>query len=447
MPSVAPATDRPIDWRQRLREARLPALADEDAWKALMAEADDPDATQDRIAFDLPLGLSFLVEANQSPRIGANLTGLHHALRMFGTERVKRRLKEWPAGRLDPAQPAHRLTLQSLASSRLACLFLSRWMRHTLVPDAEYRLWATALLGVARWKLPLVDERVALAVERRVAQGERRPRVEAELLGVAMEALTVEHLQDLGFADAPALANRARLDARHIGEAARCAREQALPLTPGDALQRRLRDPLVCAGLAYALALETQVDWHSPRCALLVRAAATALNRPVSGVLEDMHRAAIEASGEALYVRGLLAPAARLIRLPRPRLSNDPAPEAVATPAPPPAASAAPAAQPPARPARTASVATEYLARCRTHGFASVPEFLRASVDMLAALGLPRCALFLRMKNPERIANYLSQGLGDPARVRQISFPLPSPDCWNGCWPTRTGHSGFPPSR
>jgi hypothetical protein len=429
MPSnpPAPVADRSSDWRQRLREASLPALADQATWQRLLADAEDPDATQQRIAFDLPVALSFLVEASRSPRIAGNLTGLQHALRMFGTQRVQQRLKQWTAGCLDPAQPAHRAALQALGSSRLACLFLSRWMRHSLVPEAEYRLWVTALLGVARWKLPLVDERLALAIEQRVAQGQRRQRVERALLGMTLDTLNVQHLQDLGFTDAPDLASRIQLTARHIGEAASCARDEALPATASTTLARRLRDPLVCSGLAYALALETQFDWHSPRCTLLIRAAATALNRPISGVLADLHRAAVEASDEAPYMRELLAPAARLIRLPRPRFAMDASstPEAAALPRPPATTEQVP--QAPAEPVRVPSVAASFLARCRSQGFDGVASFLRASVDTLAAVGLPRCALFLRMKHPERVANYLSQGLGDPAAVRRISFPPNQP--------------------
>jgi len=440
-PPVSTA-DPHSDWRQRLLAVSLPAVSDEASWQTLVKGSEDAELIHEQIALDLPLALSLLVEANRSPRIAAGLSGLQHALRMYGNTQVLARLRAWKGGQLDPAQPAHRLALQAMATSRLAWRFLSRWMRHALVPDAEFRLWVTALLGVVRWKLPLVDPRLALEVERRVAAGERRQHVERRLLGCRVDELNTLHLLDLGFADAPALLGRLRLAPGLLGRAARLARDDGPAEALSPALARRLREPLATCGLAYALALETQADWNTPRCTRLLRAVATCLNRAPSLVLQDMHRAAIEASGETLYTRGLLAPAARLIRIPRPRRADAAAPanagttprgiadRASATPLrpdpPPPVAeaSARPAPAPASTPAGArADSGAHYLARCRSQAFTSLPQFLHASAGMLADAGLPRCALFLRMKQPERIANYYSSGLGDPAALRRLSFP------------------------
>ncbi len=427
MPHASPAQAAVAldDWRGRLREVVLPALGDEAAWQALLHNADDPELTATAVAGDPPLGLSLLVEGNRSPRIAANLSGLQHVLRMFGSQRVQQRLKAWGDGRLDPAQPAHRLCLQAMANSRLASLFLARFMSHGLVADAEYRLWVTSLLGVARWKLPLLDLPLAQEIERRIAQGERRQRVEQALLGCAVEDLNALHLQDLGFADAAALASRLRLSPRLIGNAARRARDNDVPDTLPAELARPLREPHVVCALAYALALEAQLDWHSPRLLHLVRATATCLNRPLTKVIQDMHRAALQASGERLYTRGLLAPAARLIRIGQPRhaLRADPVVEAPRASK----AQTAPASAPAqvaavARPAPQPAAGSDYLSRCRTGGFATLAEFLAATAGLLASRGMPRCALFLRMKQPERWANYVSYGFGDAAAVRRISF-------------------------
>lgn len=428
-PALPPRNpDRLESWRQRMRGVSLPALCDEATWQALVAASDDPEASHDLIALDLPLALALLVEANRSPRIAADLSGLRHVLRLYGTARTRDWLHRWNGGRLDPGQPAHRLALQAMATSRLAWLFHARWMRHALVPDAEYRLWLTALLGVARWKLPLIDPEIALEVERRVEAGEPRRRVERALLGCDVDALSTLHLLDLGFADAPLLAARARPDPRLLGRSARLAREDAPPEAAQAALARRLREPLAACGLAYALALEAQADWHSRRCARLVKAAATCVGKPWSMIEYDMERAALEASRESLYTRGIMAPAARMIRSPQP----DFVPAAVApaqdagsagtdTPQESTAAST-PRRPEPAPETATAAGHAAFFARCRSAGFASVAELLRASARLLAEAGLPRCALFLRMKQPERIAAYYSEGFGDPTEVRRAQF-------------------------
>lgn len=426
---VPTAPSPTVDWRQRLGQGTLPALSDAAAWQLMQTSLDDLDAVYDLVAADLPFALSLLTEAAGSPRIAANLSGLQHVLRMLGSNGLKSRLKRWTAGQLDPAQPAHSAALQALATSRLACLIHARWMRHGRVADAEYRLWVTALIGVARWKLPLVDLALAQQIERRVGAGEHRQQVERALLGGPdLDQLGIQHLQDLGFADAPQLAARMRLPARMLVDAAGRARDDGLTEALPPELARRLREPLVSCALAHALALETQANWHSPRCALLIRAAATCLNRPPSGVLSDLQRAALEASGEPLYIRGLLAPAARMIRLPQPRQALREQAAAVADPNP--AVSAEAAADQLATPGRPAASTAktdsppqaDYLQRCRDGSHASLAELLAASTRFLSAAGLSRLALFLRMRQPERMSAYFTHGFTDNAAARQTRF-------------------------
>ncbi|MCK7594072.1 hypothetical protein [Pseudomarimonas salicorniae] len=428
----APNADPLSVWRKRLLGVSLPAVADAAAWKALRDDAADLDAVQPGIELDLPVALSLMVEACRSPRIAANLSGLQHVLRMLGSDALKLRMQRWQAGHLDPGKPDHLRALQAMATSRLACLFHARWMRHGRVADAEQRMWITALLGVARWKLPLVDTDLAREIERRVVAGERRQAVERSVLGFDLDALNVLHLEDLGFVDARSMAGRARLSPAQMAAAARRARADDIPEPLPPQLARVLREPLVSCSLAYALALETQVGWHSTRCRRLVGAAATCLNRAADGVLNDLHRAAIEASGETLYTRGLLAPAARLIRIPAGRTVSQPPASRAASPA----ATASSAPAPPAarrrtqqvRPAsgqaveRSGPAAAAFPERCRAQGFSALPEFLRAAAAFLVDAGLPRFALFLRMRQPDRTAVYFTQGFSDASAVRSTSL-------------------------
>ena len=417
------AVDPLAHWRGRLRGVELPALSDDAAWRALLECGEDLDAVRERVTPDLPLALSLLVEANRSPRMAANLSGLPHVLRMLGSNAIQARLRKWPAGRLDPAQPAQpaqRMALQALATSRLACLFHARWMRHVGTADAEYRFWATAVLGVVRWKLPLADMALAQQIERRVILGERRQTVERSLLGCTLDEITSQHLEDLGFVDVGALRARMCLSPRTLAKAAQYAREDKIPEPLPPDLARELREPLVSCGLAQALALETQADWHSARCQTLIRAAATCLQRSANSVREELYRAALEASNEPLFTRGLLAPAARLIRIPRPsRLQRSAAVLPLARGSAPASKANRPA---PAR-APKADAGAQYLACCRRQGFVGLPEFLRASGRYLREAGFSRCALFVRMKRPERVNGYFAEGFADPVAARRTHFP------------------------
>ncbi|MBD8525826.1 hypothetical protein [Pseudomarimonas arenosa] len=410
-------------WRQRLRAAVLPTVADGAAWKALLDCKDDLEALQQQIAADLPIALSVLCEANRSPRIAANLSGLQHALRMFGCVALLKQLQRYPGDRLDPTQPTHRQVLQALADSRLACLIHARWMLHDVAGDADYRFWVTALLGVMRWKLPLIDPALCAELDRRVAAGERRAAAERALLGLSTAQLTTQHLQDLGFAMAEDLAKRMQLPPGLMRAAARLARDNERPLSAAPELARRLREPMLSCRLAYALALEAQNDWHSQRTDLLLRIAATCFGRSVSSLRYDLERAALQASEESAYGRELLAPAARMIRLPHPRPDHrraddsTPSTEASQLLAGHSALSAPhPANRPVPRPA-------DFIARCIKQEFSSTGEFLAAAAQHLQQQGIGRCALLLRMRNPERIGVYFAHGFSDAKAARAIQFP------------------------
>ncbi|GIX36020.1 MAG: hypothetical protein KatS3mg126_1799 [Lysobacteraceae bacterium] len=453
MSVLARPTDREAlaAWRQRLRQVRLPAASDEAVWKRLLEGAEDPTAVQPLLEQDLPLALAVLVEALRSPRFAADPGGLHHALRLLGGRALQGLLRRWANGRIDPARAEQRPLLQALADSRFACLIQLRWMRHGLVADAELRLWITALLGVARWKVALADPELVHRIEQRVAAGERRSQVERALLGFGMDELNALHLQDLGFPEMRAWAARLRLEPRHLARATRFAEDEARPRPLPPDLARTLRDPLRGCALAYGLALETRADWHAPRVVSLVRAAAVCLNRPALGVLEDLQRAALRASGEPLYTRGLVAPAARMILLPRPRRRERPAAAPAPPPRPAPTASppgaapprAAPADRPTPPPAAAAPRAAptsarsaapapavrpgeDFLGRCRAHAFASLTELLEGMAGHLAGRALPRCLMALYRPQSQRLGILFTHGFADPCRLAQPGTRLPA---------------------
>lgn len=412
----------PAEWRQRLRETVLPSVADATTWQKLLDSQDDLDSLHQGIAADLPLALSVLSAACRSPAVAANLSGLHHALRMFGSQAVVKQLQRDQSERLAPDRAAHHRVLQALADSRLACLIHARWMLFAAAADAEQRFWITALLGVARWKLPLIDPELSVALDRRIAAGERRAQAERALLGVSIDQLNRVHLQDLGFTAAADLAQRMSLPPDLILASARLAREDQRPLSPPPSLARRLREPMLSCRLAYALALEAQTDWHSSRTALLLRVAATCFNRSVSSLRHDLERAALQASSETLYVRGLLAPAARMIRIAHPqRRQRTPVVEESATPIS--SASAASAAPATPRLARPAPRRADFVSRCAQHDFSSADEFLNAAAQHLERQGIGRCALLLKLRNPERIGVYFAHGFTDSKAARAVQFP------------------------
>lgn len=401
--SVRPAAGRPqpprAEWLARLASVRLPWLSPAPSLQRALGAHISVRELLGTIEADLPLAVEVIASAGQTLRhSGQTVQGLQHAVNLLGIERVQGLIRARRHTPLDPTQPAHQAVLQAMATTRLACLFTNHWTALRTGADPEPPIWATALLGVVRWKLPLLAPREAAEIERRVAAGQRRVVAERELLGVDVDDLTADHLGALG------LPHRVtRLSPWDIAQAARCARTGDAAPELSEACQRALQQPGVVSGLAQSLAQSVQDSWYSRRTRTWMAVAAGHLNRPLDRLRADLVQLALHASREATFTRGLVAPASRLLwEAPAPRRVR---PRAVA-PAPAPAPVAAPpAAQP-----------------------QDLRELFSGAVrELTQHLGLRRCALFLTSSDGQRLGCAFAHGFDGTALVRGLAMPVSDP--------------------
>lgn len=163
-----------------------------------------------------------------------------------------------------------------MATTRLACLFTNHWTTSHAGTDPEPLIWATALLDLVRWKLPLAAPSEATEIERQVAAGVRRATAERDLLGITLDALNPVHLNALG-------------------------------------LPQVLQQPGAVCGIAQGLAQSVQDSWYSGRTRRWMAVAAVHLNQPRDRLRADLLQLALHASQEVSFTRSLVAPAARLL--------------------------------------------------------------------------------------------------------------------------------------
>ncbi len=414
---------------QQLQRASLPALATDTETALALAGNVELRRLQSLAEREPGLALQILGQVNARLRPGQDLRGLQQGVHLLGSTGVQRLLRATRAVRLDLSVPGHPLCLQAMASSRLAWLYLAHWLRSSLASDEDARLSQLSLLGVARWKLPLVQPQLAAAIEARVQAGERRARVERALIGADLDTINLWHLQDLGFPEVANIAGQLRLSPKTVAQAARSvSTTEHVAELPAD-LKRALRERLLGCSLAYALALETQVDWYGTRTRSLLRTVSAWLGRPLSETLRGVQRQALFASGEAIFTQGLRAPAVGLLWPPRPARSLGKVVD-------PPASSSRSAlagGEPPRVSIKTESETLQlpaavdplaaFLQRCAA-GHADLRSLMTDSVRLFARLGLARSALFLRQAGSERLACYFSHGFAAGEAGRDISVEV-----------------------
>ncbi|SDD40140.1 hypothetical protein [Aquimonas voraii] len=410
---------------RQLKQTALPCFVAETEHRLALGDAIELNRLQSLAEREPGLALSILLAANARTSAEDELRGLQQGIHRLGSGGVQRLLRGLPRQRYDRAQPGHRLSLQAMATSRLAWLFLAHWLRTALASDEDARLSMLTLLDVARWKLPLAAPALAVEIERRVQAGERRSRVERELLGADLDALNVWHLQDLGLPCAESL-QRCRWSPMLLARAARQVRGATqVPSLPAP-LKIALRERGLLCGLAQVLALEAGVDWYSPRTRSLIQAAAAVSGKSAEEILRGVHRQALFASHEAMFGADAPAPAAGLLRPPRaPRAlartsAGQPAAKSDASAV----ATAAPAAAAPS-PAGDDALAG-FARRCEA-GHPDLRSLLADVVRLFARLGLKRCALFLRETDRSALACFFSFGFTQGQAGRDLRLPVGEP--------------------
>ncbi|MFN7784654.1 MAG: hypothetical protein ACK5PG_18215 [Lysobacterales bacterium] len=424
MPNVLARPSQVLPLLQQLKQTALPCVAAETEHRLARGDTVELGRLQALAEREPSLALSILQAANAKTSADDELRGLQQCIHHLGSGGVQRLLRDLPRLRYDRESPGHRLSLQAMATSRLGWLFLAHWLRAALASDEDARLSMLTLLGVARWKLPLAVPAPAIEIERRVQVGERRSRVERELLGADLDTLNVWHLEDLGLPCAASL-KRCAWPPTLLAQAARQLRGSLEAPELSQRLKIALRERGLLCGLAQALALEVGIDWHSQRTRALVLAAAAATGKPAEEILRGVHRQALFASHEAMFGDDAPAPAAGLLRPPRepralPRRPPIPPTAQFAIPV---AAIATPAAA--AVPACDKAIAS-FAQRC-TSGHPDLRSLLTDVVRLFAQLGLGRCALFLRETDQSALACFFSYGFPRGQAGRDLRLPLGEP--------------------
>lgn len=429
MPSIAARPAHLSELLIQLRNISVPTLTPGSAQALARADNVELRDLQSLAEHEPGLSLQILRHANARSQLDQNPRGLQQGIHLLGSAQVQRLLRTTCAAPLDLSAPGHRLSLQAMATSRLAWLYLAHWLRSALASDEDARLSLLTLLGVARWKFPLVQPAIASRIEERVQAGEHRRQVERALIGADLDTVNLWHLQDLGFQGLDELHRQLWLPTRALAQAARLAwTHERAPELPTD-LKRALRSRLVGSSLAYALALETQVDWYGLRARSLLRAASTWLGRPLDETLRGVQRQALFASGESVYTKGLRAPAVGLLWPPRParRLRQRTAATSTLDCTAPgagrvPIMHASPPDNAPSSAAHSETL-SNYLLRCDA-GHSDLRSLMIDSVRLFADLGLARCALFLRQVGSERLACYFSHGFNPGEASRDLSVEV-----------------------
>lgn len=402
-------------WLERLAAVRLPLLSPPHTLQRMLGARISVRDLLELIEANLPLAVEVIASASKALRpSGKPLQGLQHAVNLLGIERIQGLVRARRDPPLDLTLPAHQAALQAMATSRLACLFTNHWTALHTGADPEPLIWNTALLGVARWKLPLAAPREAAEIERWLAAGQRRATAERELLGITLDELTRAHLMQIG------LPQGGQLLPRTLAEAARFAwTGPAAPEVPAACRQALQQAGAVCS-IAQGLALSTQDSWYSGRTRTWMAVAAVHMNQPVERLRADLVQLALYASQETSFTRSLVAPAARLLWLPpRPRLAHRPTPVSVRPPA-------------PASSTRPSQRGLEPAARGTPPPGLGRPQDLRELFSntlqtLTQTLGLRRCALFLKANDGVRLGCVFAHGFEGTAIVRGMDFVLEEP--------------------
>jgi hypothetical protein len=412
-------------WRKRLSQVTLPVLSP----SASLSEALHPEVSVDRVLSllepDLPLGLAVIQEASRMMRKGrGEIRSLHHAIGMIGLTRVQAVLRSRMARRLDVHQPGHQAMAEAVAASRLGGLLAYYQALAARREDAEFRMWVTQLMGLASWKLPLADPAMAHVLATRVKAGERKSRVEQELLGCTMSELNRALLMDIDLTEESDLMMHADIEPRMLARAAKCAWVGVNAPEVPQSVGRWLFLPDVALGLMHMLAQEAMKDWFSKRTDTLLKACSALQHQRLHDTIVFSRQVAWHASQDEC-LQGWVVPALarvfwgpgpkrlRTLKVPDPVTRSKAAPAAVAI-------APSPLSMQVGAPSR--SQVQRFVAECEAHSFKDMPSFMKAFVDAMSqGLQLQRCALFLKTAQSPSLSCFLASGFNDSVGARKVT--------------------------
>ena len=455
-------------WRNRLASVTLPMLSGPEIVEELLSATVNLDRIARLLDRDPPLALDIVLAAGRLPNAPETVQSLQHALNLMGMSRVQNFIRARTARPFDPQSHAHRAFLQAVTVGRFAASLVARWEEKRAPGSSAYLACVALLLGLARWKVPLADPRLAREIEERVWAGERRSMVESELLGCSMGDLNGAVLIDAGFPpDSPLLKSFAPDNATLL-EAARCAwTEQLAPEVPAP-VGRWLRQTTVPSLLAHLLAWAAQDGWYGHRTLLYLKVVSARENKHLDRVIAEVHRTAVFATkslgefaslvlspaeqllfpprGPRSLPEHVEAPAQQKVPMPRPSPQAAPVPadagavtarRIVETPPPLPASrpppmrptsegqarSTPPSAAPPA-PKLDAPLVQGFVRSCRANNYPDLRQLMQRTGEVLEkGLALRRSMVFLLPANSTQLGCYMRHGFSPEQSSAQLALP------------------------
>ncbi len=455
-------------WRNRLASVTLPMLSHPDAVEELLSATVNLDRIAHLLDRDPPLALDIVLAAGRLPNAPGTVQSLQHALNLMGIHRVQNFIRARSARPFDPQSHAHRNFLQAVTVGRFAASLVARWEEKRAPGSSAYLACVALLLGLARWKLPLADPRLAREIEERVCAGERRSVVEIDLLGCSMGDLNGAVLIDAGFPPDSPLLKSFIPDNAMLLAAARCAWTEQLAAEVPAAVGRWLRQTTMPALLAHLLAWAAQDGWYESRTLLYLKVVSARENQHLDRVITEVHRTAVFAAKSLGEFASLVqSPAEQLLFPPRaprnlpgqleaparheapttgPRPQAAPAPddarpitsrrrEETLQPVPiarpqvstrPTIASEPPPTQGPGSPASKLNTALvqNFVRSCRENLHPDLRQLMQKTGEVLdKGLGLPRSMIFLLPANSTQLGCYMRHGFSPEQSSTQIAIP------------------------
>lgn len=457
-------------WRNRLASVTLPMLSGPDAVEELLSATVNLDRMARLLDRDPPLALDIVLAAGRLPNAPSTVQSLQHALNLMGMHRVQNFIRARSARPFDPQSRSHRMFLQAVTVGRFAASLVARWEEKRAPGSSAYLACVSLLLGLARWKLPLADPRLAREIEERVWAGERRSVVEIELLGCSMGDLNGAVLIDAGFPPDSPLLKSFIPDNAMLLAAAGCAWTEQLAAEVPAPVGRWLRQTTMPALLAHLLAWAAQDGWYENRTLLYLKVVSARENKHLDLIITDVHRTAVFATkslGE--FASLVLSPAEQLLFPPRgprqlPGQLETPAHDESAESRPkPPRIRSAPDEAKPVAARRTAEPPTstpkasrqlamqsttadepalagpratsatrgadaalvqDFLRSCRENRYKDLRQLMQSTGEVLdKGLSLRRSMVFLLPANSSHLSCYMRHGFSPEQSSLQIALP------------------------
>lgn len=307
-------------WRKELLKVSLPALASTGA--RLKPRLRNPDSSlreiEEVVAEDPVLSFQLLTQANKLRANPENdVLSLPHALSLLGMDKLKPLLSRVKYIQFDAKKTAHNAFLQALNTSLHAATQAYYIAEQKMPGSGEAHYWISLRLSSVYWLLSLSAPKMYHSIEQRVQTGESRHRVEQELLGCSSQELTRALLPDWKLSEFTQ-ANLNKLLAvapKMLSQLSRCAWQEGFAPEVPKEQGRFLQTPWVAAVLCHWLALNTAVNWYTPKTARIERILATYLHQPLDAVTALLHRNAVHCSASHGLTGGW-TPAIKLLHPP-----------------------------------------------------------------------------------------------------------------------------------